>query len=154
MGRGRPKKYSSGSIVWSGSLPASLVRKLREMPNASDWVATVLTVALGSRCTDLISAEISQADKELLALKREILTIEKNKAGLEELLRGQQTARDTMLEARQGFLERVITGKGPNAGPKTLGWYQSRTDILAECGFEDAEVAMRWQEEAIKNWRR
>jgi hypothetical protein len=124
------------------------------MPNASDWVATVLTAALGSRCTDLLCAEISQADRELLALKREILLIEKNKAALEELLRGQQSARDTLLEARQAFLDRVITGKGPNAGPKTLGWYQSRTDVLAECGFDDGEAAMKWQEENLKNWRR
>lgn len=153
MGRGRPLKYASGSARWSGNLPAEVVRCLRGMPNASEWVSEVLTAALGTRSSDIAIAELKHLDQEIIALKRETLGLEKRKTSLEDSLRAQQAVRNRSMTARQDLLERVILRDGVQYGPRDRNWYSSRVDVLNECGFSDAMEAMEWQDRELRKWR-
>ena len=151
--RGRPVKYASGSTRWSGNLPTNVVTALRAMPNASEWVSMVLSVALKTRSTDLTLAEIKQVNAELLEIKRQALTLERRKAALEESLGAQQSVRDNYQDARQDLLERVITGKRSGKEVHSLSWYESRSDVLQACGFDSPEDAVKWQDAELRKWR-
>lgn len=151
--RGRPVKYASGSTRWSGNLPTNVVTALRAMPNASEWVSTVLSTALNVRGTDLTLAEIKQVNAELLEIERQALVLKRRKAALEESLGAQQAARDNRLEARQDLLERVIAGKRSGKDVYCLSWYESRSDVLEACGFDSPEDAVKWQDAELRKWQ-
>lgn len=151
--RGRPPKYASGSTRWSGNLETPVVNRLREMPNASEWVSMVLSTALKTRSMDLTLAELKQVNGELLELDRQALTLKRRKAALEESMGAHQSLRDQYQDARQDLLERVITGKRSGKDVYCLSWYESRSDILQECGFDSAEDAVSWQDEQLRKWR-
>ena len=151
--RGRPQKYASGSTRWSGNLPTNVVNALRAMPNASEWVSMVLSTALKTRSTDLTLAEIRQVNAEMLETERQLLLMKRRKATLEESLGAQQAVRDNHQDARHDLLERVLTGKRNGKDVYCLSWYESRSDVLQECGFDSAEDAVSWQDEQLRKWR-
>lgn len=151
--RGRPIKYASGSTRWSGNLPTNVVNALRAMPNASEWVSMILSTALKTRSMDLTLAELKQVNGDLLELERQALVLKRKKASLEESIGAQQSLRDQYQDARQDLLERVITGKRSGKDVYCLSWYESRSDVLQECGFDSAEDAVGWQDEQLSKWQ-
>ena len=151
--RGRPQKYASGSTRWSGNLPTNVVNALRAMPNASEWVSMILSTALKTRSMDITLAELRQVNGEILELKRQMLVMERRKATLEESIGAQQSLKDQFQDARQDLLERVIAGRRSGNDVHCLSWYESRSDVLAACGFDSADEAVGWQDEQLRKWQ-
>ena len=145
MTLGRKRKYANGATSRSFYLPVEVAIRLDLLPNASEFVARVLMVALEGTETELIDQRKEETRAKIQGLKEVLAEAEKKLIALDEQEKAFTKVRVDSTAARLKFLE--VQSKVGRTPSQLLSWLENRSDVLAECDFKSPDEAVVWYTE-------